>query len=318
VKTIISDAIKPMLAVSGQPFTSPGWIFEPKIDGTRAMASVFDRVVLRNRRQADISYRYPEIVEALSSSATGCILDGEIAIFSNGLPNFAALARRDHQSEAIKIKYLSAALPASYIVFDVLYARGEPVMDKTLRQRREILREVLKENEIVIPTDQFPEKGEEYFQAALKMGIEGVMAKRLDSLYLPGTRSPDWIKIKKRLKLDLVVGGYIPGKGNREPYFGGLLLGAFSSNELIYTGRVGSGFSEEELQDIIHAFHPIPSPPFSNPPSTLGVIWLKPEIVVQVAAMEVTDDGRLRAPVFLRIRDDKDPLECTIDQMAAG
>ena len=102
--------------------------------------------------------------------------------------------------------------------------------------------------------DSFPERGEDYFQAALNAGIEGVVAKRLDSQYLPGIRSQDWIKIKKSLKLDLVVGGYIPGNGNREQYFGGLLIGAYSHGQLVYIGRVGSGFSEDELKEITGHF----------------------------------------------------------------
>ena len=147
------------------------------------------------------------------------------------------------------------------------------------------------------------------------MGIEGVVGKRLESLYLPGTRSPDWVKIKKSLKLDLVVGGYIPGKGDRLPYFGGLLLGAHSQSKLVYISRVGSGFTEEELEDITSRFSLREKPPFSNPPATAGVVWIEPKMVVQVTALERTHDGGLRAPVFLRMRDDKEPEECTLDQL---
>ncbi len=307
--------IKPMLAVSGQPFNSEGWIFEPKIDGTRCIASLMKGVVLQNRRLVNITYRYPEIERALADNASGCVLDGEIAVFLNERPDFASLAKRDHQIERLRIEYLSKALGASYMVFDILYAKGESVMDRPLGERKRILRKVLQENDAVTIADSFPEKGEDYFQAALKMGIEGVVAKRLDSLYQPGVRSPDWIKIKKGLKLDLVIGGYIPGKGNREPYFGGLLMGAYSSGRLVYVGRVGSGFSEKEMQQIVRDFQPVTDSPFSNPPQTKGAKWVKPNLVVQVAAMEVTEDGRLRAPVFLRLRDDKEPLECTLDQV---
>jgi ATP-dependent DNA ligase len=215
----------------------------------------------------------------------------------------------------MKIDYLSHAMPVSYIVFDILYAKGKSVMSLPLRERKAILQEVLEESDIVSIADSFPEKGEDYFQAALKMGIEGVVAKRLDSQYRPGIRSQDWIKIKKSLKLDLVVGGYIPGKGDREPYFGGLLTGAYRNGQLVYIGRVGSGFSLAELQEIASHFLPRIQSPFSNPPPTADVIWIEPNLVVQVTALEVTHDGHLRAPVFLRTRDDKDPEECTIDQL---
>jgi DNA ligase D-like protein (predicted ligase) len=309
------NLVKPMLAVSGRPFNSPEWIFEPKIDGTRCLAEVSSRgVFLHNRRLFEITYRYPEIAAALVQ-ASGCILDGEITVFVDGRPSFAKLAERDHQSEKMRIDYLSRALPASYVVFDILYAKERSVMDLPLRERKQILREELQESETVIIADSFPEKGDDYFQAAQKMGIEGIVAKKLDSVYLPGTRSPDWIKIKKSLKLDLVIGGYIPGKGGRAPYFGGLLLGAYTHGLLHYVGRVGSGFTDRELEEIAANFSPMDRSPFANAPATPQVRWVKPLQVVQVSALEVTLDGHLRAPVFLRTRDDKEPQECTMDQL---
>ncbi|OPY49642.1 MAG: DNA ligase [Methanosaeta sp. PtaU1.Bin060] len=303
-----------MLAVSGKPFSSEGWIFEPKIDGTRCIASAMNGLVLQNRRLVNITFRYPEIAETLAD-ASGCIFDGEIAIFSDGRPDFALLSEREHLMEKLRIDYLSRARPASFVVFDILFAQGKSVMDRPLVERKSILSQELEESEQVTLIDYFPEKGEKYFQAALKVGIEGVMAKRADSVYQPGVRSPDWVKIKKQVKLDLVVGGYIQGKGSRQPYFGGLLLGAYRSGELVYVGRVGSGFSEQELQMISGDFEPIAEPPFSSPPRIQGVVWLKPKSVVQVAAMEVTENGSLRAPVFLRAREDKEPDECTLDQI---
>jgi DNA ligase D-like protein (predicted ligase) len=305
-----------MLAVSGQPFSSAEWIFEPKIDGTRSLADVSKGGVrLYSRRQIDITSRYPEIVAALAQGTEDCILDGEIAIFEEGRPSFSALAKREHQSERMRIDYLSSALPASYVVFDILYAKGRSVMDLPLWQRKRLLYQTLQERETVTISDSFAEKGEDYFEAALKMGIEGVMAKRLNSLYQPGIRSPDWIKIKKSIKLDLVVGGFITGKGVRAPYFGGLLLGAYSQGQLHYVGRVGSGFKDDELKEIAADFSFLDYSPFRNAPLVPQARWVKPDRVVQVTALEVTEDGHLRAPIFLRTRDDKDPLECTLDQL---
>ena len=307
-------SIKPMLAASGLPFNSPDWIFEPKVDGTRCLASISDKVMLQNRRMTDITYRYPEIAEALAVPQ-GTVLDGEIAVFSDGRPDFSALSEREHQTQRLRIEYLSRNMPAAYVVFDILYAQGKSVMNRTLMERKEMLKKLLAEGEFITVADYFPEKGEDYFAAALQMGIEGVMAKRKDSIYQPGVRSPDWIKIKKRLKFDLVVGGFIPGKGNREPYFGGLMLGGYASGKLVYVGRVGSGFTDKELQEITGEFEAAAESPFSNPPPLPGAQWLKPNLVVQVAAMEVTADGSLRAPVFLRLRFDKDPIECNLDQI---
>jgi len=310
--------IKPMLAVSGKPFSARGWIFEPKIDGTRCIAHVRNGVVLlQNRRLVDITYRYPEVAKSLAKGSD-CVLDGEIAVLTGVRPDFSALAMREHQTRKMKIDYLSEAQLASYIVFDILRSGGEDVMDKPLSERKKISKEQLEEDDIVSIIDYFPEKGEAYFGAAVKLGLEGIMGKKESSVYRPGIRSSDWIKIKRSLTVDMVVGGYIPGKGNRESFFGGLLVGAYDQGKLIYVGRVGSGFSEKELETVTKSFQPVSKSPFSNPPPTTGVVWLKPEVVIEVTAMEVTHDGHLRAPVFLRLRDDKEPLDCLMEQMRAS
>jgi len=308
--------IRPMLAVSGSPFSSRGWLFEPKIDGTRCIAHISDRgAELQNRRLRWITPRYPEISESLTESPE-TVLDGEITVFKEGVPDFASLATRDHQTDRLRIDYLSRSMPATYVVFDVLFLEGESLMDRPLTERKEILKNALQETDSVIIVDYLEEKGEAYFQAAVGLGLEGVMAKRKSSPYLPGIRSPDWMKIKKRLTADLVVGGYIPGKGHREPFFGGLLLGAYDSGgDLIYVGRVGSGFSRRELVEIARSFQPSFKPPFSHPPSTPEVRWLVPEMVVEVEALELTRHGHLRAPVFLRLREDKPAEDCSIDQL---
>ena len=309
------NPIKPMLAVAGKPFTSEGWIFEPKIDGTRCIAHVSKGgVLLQNRRLIDIAYRYPEIESSLDGTGD-LILDGEISVFSEGLPDFSALAMRDHQLDKKRIDYLSEAVPASYIVFDIIGLKGKTIMELPLCQRKKILKEEMQENDSVIIVDYLPWEGDSYFKAAVKMGLEGIMAKRDASSYQPGARSPDWIKIKKSLTADLVVGGYIAGKGNRKAHFGGLLVGAYDLGTLIYVGRVGSGFSEQELELITEFFSRSMKSPFSNPPSAPEVTWLEPNMVVEVAALEVTSDRHLRAPVFIRIRADKEPKDCLLEQL---
>ncbi len=305
-----------MLAVSGKAFSSKEWIFEPKIDGARCIAYISNNTVeLQNRRLRSITYRYPEVIRALKQAAGDCILDGEMAVFSKGMPDFSSLAVREQQIQNTRIDYLSKAMPASYIVFDILYKGQESLMDRPLLDRKSILKAELQENGIVTIIDYLQEDGNSYFKAALKKGLEGIMAKRLASPYRPGVRSQDWIKIKKRLTFDLVVVGYTPGLGQRQPFFGALLLGAYDSGELIFTGKVGSGFSIKELEEISSQFVPSDKSPLFHPPSTRNVRWLKPEIVVEVEALEVSKRRHLRAPVFLRTRDDKLPEECTIDQL---
>lgn len=310
------NSIKPMLAVSGRIFSSREWIFEPKIDGTRCIAKISKGTVeLQNRRLRSITFRYPEILKALKIAAGDCIIDGEMAVFSKGIPNFSSLAVRDQQSQSIRIDYLSRVMPANYIVFDILYRGQENLMNKPLIERKSILNQELKENGLVTIIDYMQENGEAYLKAALKKGLEGVVAKKLTSSYQPGFRSRDWIKIKKGLNVDLVVGGYIPGHGHRKPFFGGLLLGVYNQSELVFMGRVGSGFTLKDLEEISLMFEPSIHPPFLHPPSLLDAKWLKPELVVEVKALEISKRGHLRAPVFSRMRMDKSPQECTIDQL---
>jgi len=311
--------IKPMLAVSGKIFSSKDWIFEPKIDGTRCIAYISNGTVeLQNRRFRSMGSRYPEITKALRDAAGDCILDGEMTVFSKGVPSFASLAVRDQQVDGIRIDYLSKALPAVYIVFDILYKGQESLMNLPLIERKSILQQELqelRESDSITVIGYLEEDGEAYFKAVLEKGLEGVMAKRVASTYQPGVRSHDWIKIKKQLTLDLVVGGYIPGQGQRKSFFGGLLLGAYDSGKLIYTGRVGSGFSQQDLEEIYSEFELSDDSPFSNSIATKGVKWLKPKLVVEVVALEVSKRRHLRAPVFLRRRSDKAPEECKIEQL---
>jgi ATP-dependent DNA ligase len=201
------------------------------------------------------------------------------------------------------------------MVFDILYLGHESLMDRPLLERKSILKAELQESDVVTIIDYLPEDGEAYFKAALGMGLEGIMAKRLASPYQPGVRSRDWIKIKKQVTFDLVVGGYIPGHGQREPFFGGLLTGAYDSGKLIYTGKVGSGFSKQELEEISSEFTPSEESPFFHTPFIRDVKWLKPELVIEVEALEVSKRKHLRAPIFLRKRTDKLPEECMIDQL---
>jgi DNA ligase D-like protein (predicted ligase) len=308
--------IKPMLAVSGKAFSSKDWLFEMKIDGTRCIAKISDKAVeLQNRRQRNITFRYPEITKALLQAGSDCILDGEMAVFSKGIPDFRSLEMRDQQVQSLRIDYLSKAMPGNYIVFDILQKGQKNLMGLPLLERKSILKQELQENDYVTVIDYLQNDGEAHFRAALKKGLEGIMAKRLASPYQPGVRSSNWIKIKKKLTLDLVVGGYIPGQGARKSFFGGLLLGAYDSGKLRYLGRVGSGFTFRELEEISKELKVSEESPFSRPPALQGVKWLKPELVLEVEAMEITKKGHLRAPVYLRRRTDKSPEECTTDQL---
>jgi ATP-dependent DNA ligase len=161
--------IKPMLAVSGKAFSSKGWIFEPKIDGARCVAYISNSTVeLKNRRMRSITYRYPEIIRALKQSAGDCLLDGEMAVFSKGIPSFSSLAVREQQIQKARIDFLSKDLPASYMVFDMLCLGHESLMDRPLGDRKSILKEQLRESDVVTIVDYLAEDGKAYFKAALE------------------------------------------------------------------------------------------------------------------------------------------------------
>jgi DNA ligase D-like protein (predicted ligase) len=311
------EFIAPMLAVRGDPFTRKGWIFEAKFDGSRCIAHISgDRIFLQNRRMADISGRYPELVSGLRAAVKkDCVLDGEIIVFSAGKVDFHALQRREQQQSKLRIDILSQKYPATYVVFDILYSGGDNLMHRPLEERKKMLTQHINENKRVVIIDFLEEKGEAYFHAARKKGLEGIMAKQMGSSYQTGVRSRDWVKIKREVEFDLVVGGFTKGKGWRSPLFGALVVGAFRDGSLLYAGRVGSGFSTDEFSRILEKLHPVEKSPFSPPPDLTGVTWVQPILVVEVRAMEVTRGGRLRAPIYLRIRQDKPPSQCTYDEI---
>jgi ATP-dependent DNA ligase len=266
------NPIKPMLAVRGEIFSNKDWIFEPKIDGTRCIAHISNGTVeLQNKRLSPMGYRYPEITNALKQAVGNCVLDGEMTVFSKGIPHFASLAIRDQQVNSIRIDYLSKEMPASYIVFDILYRGQDNLMNLPLSERKSILKKEVDGNDLITVIDYLQGDGEAYFKAAVGMGLEGVMAKRLASPYLPGIRSHDWIKIKKQLTLDLVIGGYIPGKDqgthSLEVYYLGLTIRASS-----YTP---AGLDLDSLKKSWKRFLPNLSHPMVLPSSTPQQLWMQ-------------------------------------------
>lgn len=310
------ELIPPMLAVRGDPFTKKGWIFEAKFDGTRCIAHISDNhVFLQNRRMADISGRYPELVSSLRALGKDCVLDGEIIVFSSGKVDFHALQRREQQQRKLRIDILSQKYPATYIIFDILSSEGANIMHRSLEIRKDLLAQTTFENDHITIIDYLEEKGEAYFRAARKKGLEGIMAKRMGSTYQPGVRSKDWVKIKREVEFDLVVGGFTKGEGWRSPLFGALVVGAYKNSTLVYVGRIGSGFSTDEFAHILKDLHPIKRSPFESYPDLNEVTWVQPTLVVEVRAMEVTNGGSLRAPVYLRTRTDKPPSQCLYDEI---
>jgi bifunctional non-homologous end joining protein LigD len=310
---------KPMLAKEAKaPFTDADWIFEVKWDGFRAIAYVDAELNVRSRNQKELLDNFSELQE-LRQLAHNVVLDGEIIVLTEGKVDFQALLERGKATSPRDVALKTARLPVAYVIFDILEKDGKPLLDLPLVERKRILKESVKEGEHVLLSEYIEEKGEAYYEAVLEKGLEGVMAKKKNSHYEPGIRSGDWLKIKKIRTCDCVIFGYTQGTGARKSTFGALLLGLYSEQEqATYVGKVGTGFSQKTLEELSEKFQKLIT---DNAPFELGIgekaTWLKPELVCEIAYQVVTKDGRLRMPRFLRLRDDKKPGDCKVDQLGA-
>jgi bifunctional non-homologous end joining protein LigD len=308
---------RPMFAKSAEaPFSSKDWIFEIKWDGIRAVSYVNEELSIRSRNNKELKGNFPEL-EELSSLAKNAVFDGEIVVMKDGKADFQSVLERSQQTSVRNVEFMSRESPATYVVFDILEKDGKPLVDLSLMERKNILKQALKEGKHVVLSMYVEEQGEQYFQEAIRRGVEGVMAKRKDGRYLPGARSESWLKIKNLRTCDCVIFGYTAGEGARKNSFGALILGLYEKGKPIFVGKVGTGFSEEKLVDLMRAFKDL-----KTDERTLEVVdvperitWLRPELVCEVGYQVVTRDGRLRMPRFLGLRPDKAASECIVDQI---
>lgn len=298
--------LKPMLAMTGQLPADAGWAYEFKWDGVRALADIVGhRQHLYARSGVDITVAYPELI-TLAEQVDDALLDGEVVLFTDGQPSFTALAERMHVRNAAKAARLAASVPVTYMIFDLLRLHGEDLTGRPWRERRAALESLgLGAARWAVPP-AFPD-GPATYEAAGEHGLEGVMAKRVDSAYRPGVRSPDWVKVKLEVTGDFVVGGWRPGARK----IGGLLVGVpRPDGRLTYRGRVGGGIGaalEWELLRELEPLRTVGSPFAGDVPreDARGAIWVTPQIVVEVKYGQRTPDGRLRFPRILRLRPDK-------------
>jgi bifunctional non-homologous end joining protein LigD len=310
-KKTFPDFVSPMMAQSAkEPFDSPDWIFEIKLDGYRAI-TVFDaagKPYLWSRNGLSLEQKFPAISQSVARlKLRSTILDGEIiAVDENGIPRFQLLQRFQKQPTA----------PTVYFIFDVLWADGTDITTKTVMERRAVLESIIKPKS-GIQLGSFVEcEGKALFDLAKTKGMEGIVAKRKNSIYRPGKRSSDWLKIKSRPQQEFVVGGFTEGKGSRKQ-LGALLLGAYQNGKLHYFGHAGSGFSNKGLREAIDRMKPLftDKSPFENPPRIPEKIqWVKPKLVCEISFAEWTQDGELRQTVFLGWRDDKKAKEVVLER----
>jgi bifunctional non-homologous end joining protein LigD len=311
-------AMSPMLAVTGAfPARDPGaWAVEMKWDGVRALAFIeAGRLTLRSRTGKDITGTYPEL--AGLGNAIGrrqALVDGEIVAFNSaGQPDFQALQPRMHVTDLTQARRLAGISPVTYLAFDLIQLDGRPLAGLPYRERRDMLTPLIPNGTWFLCPPSFP--GEDFpavLAASAANGLEGVVAKRLDSRYEPGVRCADWVKVKNVLRQEVVVAGWKPGKGNREGMVGSLLIGVHSDEGFVYCGHVGTGFTAATLRMLGERLEPLRSAgsPFDGPvppEHARPAIWVQPRLVIEVAFERWTRSGRMRAPAYKGLREDKDP-----------
>ena len=305
------DKLSPMLAESGDAaFNHADWMWEPKLDGYRVLAYIReDQVQLRSRRGLQLAATFPRLAAALSQQAgASMILDGEIVAFdASGKPSFNALQNRFQLKTEREIAAADQKTPVVLCCFDILHFAGVDLRDATYLDRRRYLSQCLLPSPLVQLVHAVDD-GVALNEAALANGFEGILGKRKDSKYLPGRRSPSWLKIKPTQSADFVVGGYTKGKGSRQA-LGALLVGYWERGKLIYASHVGSGFDGDNLAQVkarLDTLRTDKCPFVEQPELHSPTTWVKPELVAEVNFQSWTDDGSLRAPIFLRLRDDVD------------
>jgi bifunctional non-homologous end joining protein LigD len=311
---------KPMLAKTAKvPFSSKDWIFEVKWDGIRAISYVNDELSIRSRNQKELKTVFPELKE-LKDIASNVVLDGEIIVMKDGNVDFQMLLKRMQATNSRDIQHLQQKYPVLYILFDILEKDGMSLVDKPLIERKKILKEVVKEGKNVILSVFVEDKGEAYYQASLEKRLEGVMAKKKNSVYMQGSRSDSWLKIKKTKECDCVIFGYTKGTGQREGTFGALILGVYEGETPVFVGKVGTGFTQKMLEDLNKKFQTlrVEKEPVYEVDVPDKINWVTPILVCKVGYQTVTSDGKLRMPRFLGLRSDKDPKDCKLEQIESA
>jgi bifunctional non-homologous end joining protein LigD len=312
----LPTSIVPMLAVLRDTVPDDeGWSFEMKWDGVRAIVTLDGgKVGIASRNLKDVTVSYPEL-SALGAALPRrrLVLDGEIVVFDQaGRPDFGLLQKRMHVASAPAAAALARTDPVVLLAFDLLHEDGTNLMPRPYSERRARLEALGLDAPAWQVPPAFDGGGAAAVRASRAARLEGVVAKRNGSPYRPGRRSPDWLKVKNLRTQEVVIGGWAPGKGRREGTIGSLLLGVPEEGRLRYVGQVGTGFTDEVLDELFALLRQdaADSPPFDPPPprpDARDASWVRPRLVGEVRFTEWTGDGRLRHPAWRGLRDDKSP-----------
>lgn len=317
-------SVKPMLAkLTDAPFDGDGWLFEPKMDGFRLLAfAERGSVRLRSRNGNDMTTLYPEVVEELRAQPhESFVLDGEVVVLDEaGLPSFGLMQQRMGRPKVDGAPRAAGTL--MYYPFDLLHLDGYSVRRAPLSERKSLLARMLAPGDVVRPIEYAVGGGEAFYAAATRLGLEGVVAKRLDSIYEPGRRGNAWLKIKATQSQEMVVGGYSAGTGARASTFGSLLVGYYDDGALRFAARVGTGFDQAALDDLYQRMQPlrVEESPFAPDPElgVAGDVWLQPELVARLKFAEWGAGDHLRAPVYLGLEPTRDPRTVVRERPTSG
>lgn len=305
------SGIKPMLAtLVDKPFDEEGWLYEVKWDGYRAVAYLNNGTVdMRSRNDKSFNEKFYSIYKALEQWKINAVIDGEIIVTNDrGISNFSSLQNWRSEADGELVFYM----------FDILWLEGEDLTSLTLTQRKEILQKIVPSINNIRFSESFSAGATEFFEVAKQINLEGIIAKKTGSKYHPGQRSKEWLKIKTGKRQEVVIGGYTNNEGSNKP-FSALLVGVHENGRLIYTGKIGTGFSQQLQREMLKQFKSmiVKKSPFNvepdinkpsrfrpNPPNAKAT-WLKPELICEVSYAEMTSDGVMRHPSFERMREDK-------------
>lgn len=296
----VENFIAPMLAhISDKIIDNKDWIYEIKWDGYRAVAEVGKKEIkLYSRNGLSFSMLYPTVAEELKKIKEEAVLDGEIIVLDHhGKPSFQKLQHFDE----------NRSLPIQYQIFDCLSYKGKDITHLTLLERKRIAESLIPKSDIIKCSDHVVGDGAKFFESVTRLGLEGMMAKRADSLYRKGRRSADWLKVRNHKTQEAIIAGYTTPRNSRK-YFGALVLGIYENKKLKYIGHTGTGFTEKLLKEIYNTLQPLvrKESPFENKiPMNTAVTWVEPKTVCAVKFTEITEEGMLRHPVFMGLRIDK-------------
>ncbi|WP_448138806.1 DNA ligase D [Sphingobacterium siyangense] len=322
-KQVFYTTVQPMLAtLIDKPFDDQNWVYEVKWDGYRALAFMKNgKIELKSRNDKSFNEKFYPVYDTLKSIAINAILDGEIVVLEkNGTANFAALQNWRSEADGDLV----------YYVFDILWYDGKDLKGLSLLDRKAILKEVIPQNDLILLSEHFDTSGVGFLNEAKKLGIEGVMAKRKESVYHIHERSLDWLKIKANRRQEVVIGGFTKNEGSSK-LFSSLLVGLYEGKKLIYTGKVGTGFSAKLQQELMAQFKPLvtKNSPFDDEPDInkssrfrprpphAAVTWLHPNLVCEVSFTEMTGDGVMRHPSFVGMRNDKNAKKVILEEEQA-